>query len=505
MDPLEKLEPLLDAESMRAVDSWAIEKQGVPSLELMEAAGRGLAEAVGELAVAGPIRILCGKGNNGGDGIVAARYLGEAGFEVELLLLWPADELSDDAAASLERFEGRIVEPGERPPAEALEGSGAIVDCIFGTGFDGEPREPARAAIFAANDAACPVVACDIASGVDASTGSAAEASIAAELTVTFHAAKLGHRIAPGKWRTGELRVVPIGIPAGAPGEATGRELGRSLLELAPARGERSNKFTSGEVFVVGGSRGMTGAVCMAAMAAIRAGAGYATAGVPDGLEDIFEVKLTEVMTIGLASNDGGLGAAAAAPVIERAERSAAVVLGPGLGRAEHSGRLVRELIPRVDPPLLLDADALNAIGTDLHLLAGRKGPTVITPHAGELSRLLGCSSADVAADRLGSARRAAAAAHAVVVLKGDDTIVVEGERVGVNVVAAPALATAGTGDVLSGTIGALLARGMGTFEAAATGVLVHARAGVDAAERIGTESVIATDVIDSLPAGLRA
>lgn len=504
MDPEGWLEPLFDAAGMSGIDRWAIDEQGVPSLELMETAGDALACEVEQAAGPGPIRILCGKGNNGGDGLVAARLLRERGHEVDVLLLWPAEELSDDASANLDRLDGGSSELPENGAAAALEGSGAIVDAIFGTGFDGEPREPARSAIEAANASSAPLVACDIPSGVDASTGEAADLVIDADLTVTFHAAKVGHRIAPGKWRSGRVVVADIGIPPDPPGEPLAGVITADVLGLPPRRGQESSKFSSGEVLVVGGSKGLTGAVCMSSMAAIRAGAGYATVGAPDSLEAILEVKLTEVMTVGLESNGGSLGAAAAGTVIERSERSGCVVLGPGLGRAEHSAHLVRDLAPRIDAPLLIDADGLNALGTDLEPLARRRQPTILTPHAGELARLLGCSSDEVSARRLDCARRASESSGAVVVLKGDDTLVVWGDRIAVNAHASPALATAGTGDVLSGTIAALVARGTEPFEAACAGVLAHARAGTHAAARWGVESVIATDVIEALPRGLR-
>ena len=329
---LDPLHPLFDAAGMRAVDAWAIEERGIPSLRLMEAAGAAVARETERIARPGPVRVLCGKGNNGGDGLVAARLLRSAGHEVEVLLLWPAEQLSDDSGANLERWEGdaTVIDDPER----ALAGSGAIVDAIFGTGFEGAPREPALAAIEAANGSEAPVVACDIASGVDASTGEVAGVAIDAALTVSFHAAKVGHRVAPGKWRTGELVVAPIGIPPGAPGPPVAGVIGEGALDLPPRRGRESTKFSSGEVLVVGGSRGMTGAVCMASTAATRAGAGYATVAAPAELEDILEVKLTEVMTMGLDGSGGALGAAAAPEVIARSERSACVVLGPGLGRA---------------------------------------------------------------------------------------------------------------------------------------------------------------------------
>ncbi|HWM62874.1 MAG TPA: NAD(P)H-hydrate dehydratase [Solirubrobacterales bacterium] len=496
------LNPLYDAEGMRAVDRWAIEEMGVPSLELMEAAGRAVAEAVGEMAPEGPVRVVCGKGNNAGDGLVAARYLAEAGFKVEALLLWPAEELSGDAAANLERFEAEYV-GGDL--AARLAGSGAVVDAIFGTGFAGEPRQPALSAIEAINGCGAPVVACDIASGVDASTGEVAGVAVEADLTVSFHAAKLGHRVAPGKWHTGELRVAPIGIPEGAPSEAAGGEIGDAVLDLPPRRGAQSTKFSSGQVTIAGGSRGLTGAVRMASQAAIRAGAGYATVALPADLEPIFEAGQPEVMSVGCPGGDGCLAPGSAKSLLRAFERAAAGVLGPGLGRDPGSVELAREVLGSIEAPLVLDADGLNAFAEHLGPIAARGAPTVLTPHAGELGRLLGRPAEEVAARRLASARELAGAADAVVVLKGDDTIVTDGERVAVNVVSAPALATAGTGDVLSGMTAALLARGLEPFAAACAAVLAHARAGRDAAARIGAaESVIATDAIDSIPVGLR-
>jgi len=497
------LEPLYDADGMRAVDRWAIEEQGVPSLELMEAAGRAVAEAVGELAPAGPVRVVCGKGNNAGDGLVAARYLREAGFEVEALLLWPADELSGDAAANLERFPAEHVDGGDL--AARLGGSGAIVDAIFGTGFAGEPREPVMAAIAAIGACGAPVVACDIASGVDASSGEVAGAAVEADVTVSFHAAKLGHLVAPGKWHSGELRVTPIGIPVGAPGRPAAGAIGASVLELAPRRGPRSTKFSSGQVTVAGGSRGLTGAVRMSSLAAIRAGAGYATVAVPADLESIFEQGQPEVMSAGCPGGDGCLAPGSAKALLHAFEHAAAGVLGPGMGGDPGSIELAREVLAAVDVPLVLDADGLNAFAGELGRIAARSASTLLTPHAGELGRLLGRSSEEISAHRLTAAREAARGAKAVVVLKGDDTIVTDGERVAVNALSAPALATAGTGDVLSGIAAALLARGLEPFAAACAAVLAHARAGRDAALRIGAaESVIATDVIESIPAGLR-
>ncbi len=480
------LDPLCDAEGSRAVDAWAIEEQGIPSAQLMETAGTALAEAVASLSPQGPVRIVCGKGNNGGDGLVAARHLRSTGFEVETVELW-GDEVPGDLDAW-------------------LAGSGAVVDAIFGTGFSGAPREPASAAIDAINRSGAPVVACDIASGVDASSGEIAGAAVEADLTVTFHAAKLGQRIAPGKWHTGELRVVPIGIPVGAPGEPAGGVIDPAVLALAPRRGPRSTKFSSGQVAIAGASRGLTGSVRMSSLAAIRAGAGYATVAVPADLEPVFEAGEPEVMSVGCPGGDGCLVPASAKAVLRAFERAAAGVLGPGMGRDPGSVELAREIVGAIEAPLVIDADGLNAFAEHLGPVAARDAPTLLTPHAGELGRLLGRDSEEVGAHRLACAREAARAAGAIVVLKGDDTIVSDGERVAVNALSAPALATAGSGDVLSGILAALLARGLEPFAAACAAVVAHARAGRDAATRIGAaESVIASDVIASIPVGLRA
>lgn len=478
------LQPLYDAEGIRAVDRWAIEEQGVPSAQLMETAGTALAEAVAGLSPQGPLRVVCGKGNNGGDGEIAGRRLAEMGFEVAVVQIF-----GDDVPGDFDAW---------------LAGSGAVVDAIFGTGFAGEPREPVAAAIEAINRCGAPVVACDIASGVDASSGEIAGMAVEADVTVSFHAAKLGHRIAPGKWHCGELRVVPIGIPAGAPAQPAGGTIDSAVLALAPHRGPRSTKFSSGQVTIAGGSRGLTGAVRMSSTAAIRAGAGYATVAVPADLEPVFEAGQPEVMSVGCPGGDGCLVPASAKAVLGAFERAAAGVLGPGLGRDPGTVELARRVVLEIEAPLVLDADGLNAFAGDLQLLAGRPAATILTPHAGELGRLLGRDSDQIAARRLAAAREAAEAAGAVVVLKGDDTIVTDGRRVAVNALAAPGLATAGSGDVLSGIAAALLARGLEPFAAACAAVLAHARAGRDAARRIGSaESVIATDVIDSIAVGL--
>ncbi len=495
------LEPLYGAESMRAIDRWAIEAQGIASLDLMERAGAGLTVHADRLVPRGPIAIVCGKGDNGGDGLVAGRLLRGFGRTVRVLLLAEPDAYAGDAAENLRRLEGAH----EPFSPRALEGAGVVIDAILGTGFDGAPRGAAKDAIEAIAAFDGPVVAADVASGVDASTGEAEGACVIATATVTFAAAKPGHWIAPGKQAAGERILVDIGIPPGAPVAPDAGLLTDRVHALVPGRETAGTKFSSGHVVVCGGSRGLTGAPCLAAEAAMRAGAGYVTALVPASLEMIFEIRLLEVMTRGLVDDDGALTPAALDDALVATERAGALVLGPGAGRSDAAFAFLRAFAARAAVALLLDADGLNAHAGRLEALAGRDRPTVLTPHAGELARLLETSSEEVGRQRLRSAREAARRAQAIVVLKGDDTIIARPDGfAAVNGLSAPGLATAGTGDVLSGIIGAHLAKGMDPFAAACAGVLRHAAAGRVAAAEHGAGGVLARDVVAALPRAMQ-
>lgn len=537
------LTPLPDAERMRAIDRWAIEERGVPSLELMERAGAGVVRAVERLAPDGPVAVVCGTGNNGGDGLVAARLLRQAGRPVAVLCSGEPAGLRGDARANLERLPGAAPLELARDPAcleRELGQADVVVDALLGTGFAGEPRGPAGEAIAAIERSRAPVLSVDVPSGVDASTGEIAGVAVRAAITVTFHAAKPGLWIHPGKARAGAIEVLDIGIPRGseavtiadrtAPAERSalaersapadraapaGARIGLiadAVLRLLPRRGAESTKFSSGHVLIAGGSRGLTGAPRMSALGAMRAGAGYVTACVPASLQAILAGGTTsELMTRGLPDADGALALAGVEVVLEASRRGGALALGPGLGRTEQAIAFARALARRAEIPLVLDADGLNAHAGNVgshgpsHLddLAQRPAATVLTPHPGELARLLDTDSERIARERLAHARTAAARAAAVVVLKGDDTLVADPDgRVAVSPGASPALATAGSGDVLTGVIAALLAQGLEPFAAAAAGVLLHVRAGRLAARRQGSaEGVIASDIIAALPA----
>ena len=475
------VDPVFDAAEARAADTWAIEDQGVPPDDLMERAALGLARVTAEVAGgAGPIRVVAGKGNNGGDGRVAARLLVEDGHEVE------------------------VIDGTEPFDPERLHDSAAVVDALLGTGFEGAPREPLASAIAAINEHDAPVVACDVPSGVNASTGEIETEAVRAVATATFHGSKVGLHVQPGKGCAGSVEVVGIGIPRGAPVPSAAGLISERVLELYPHRERTGSKFDSGVVVVVGGSIGLTGAPTMAARSAQRAGAGYVQVAVPRPVQATVDLRLLEQMSRGLPDDDGFHTPAGVSDVEELAERARAVVLGPGLGRAESAQEFARAVAVAVESPLLVDADGLNAHAGRLELFREREAPTVLTPHEAELGRLLEVDAGEVAAHRVRHVREAAERSGAVVLLKGDDTIVAEpGGPLAISRGGTPALATAGTGDVLSGLIGALLAKRLGALEAASLGVLAHALAARHAAGRVGADHVMAGDVIEGLPWGL--
>jgi NAD(P)H-hydrate epimerase len=489
---------LPDPERMRATDAWAIEERGIPGVELMERAGRGLADVVGDVASDGVVAVVCGKGNNGGDGYVAARLLREWGRDVRVLSVAPVEELGGDARVNAERVAGIV--PFS---ASQLDGCAVAVDALLGTGFSGTPHGPVAEAIAALNRIAAPVVAADVPSGVDAASGAVEGEAVSARATATFAAAKPGLWINPGKAHAGEVRVVDIGIPEGAPVPEpdVGLVDDGPLLELVPSRQAGWTKFTSGHVLVAGGSRGLTGAPSLSAEAAQRAGAGYVTVCVPAELQTIFALRLLEAMSRGLPDEDGAHTAAGVEAVLELAARGGSLVVGPGLGRSDGAFAFARDLVARAEVAVVLDADGLNAHAGALESLAGRPTPTVLTPHEGELARLLDVDAEAVKARRLEHVRAAAARSQAIVLLKGDDTLVAEPDgRVAVSPGATGALATAGTGDVLSGVVAAMLARDVEPFAATCAAMRLHARAGIHAAAEKGVDGVIARDVIEALP-----
>jgi NAD(P)H-hydrate epimerase len=448
-------EPLYTAAEMRAAEErYPNYPDSVP--ELMERAGAAVAR---EVMLAYPdarsFGCICGGGSNGGDGRVALRVLREAGHV--------AEETTE------------------------VDGFDVLVDALFGTGFHGEPRPEAAALIERINGSGTPVVSVDLPSGVDASTGEIVGAAVRAELTVTFHARKVGLVVGPGRFNAGRVVVSDIGL------EQAGTEHRRAtgvLLAQVPRRAAGDTKYTSGSVLVVGGQPGMSGAASLSALAALRADAGYVTLAVPAESLRVVETLALEPVKLGWSDDD------AAETIAAAAERAGAVAIGPGLGRSDARRQLVRDLLVRLAVPAVVDADALFGLEP-----VERDAPTVLTPHAGELARLLDTDSEWVDAHRLEAAMTAAERFGSVVLLKGSDTIVAApGRGVVVSDAGPPSLATAGTGDVLTGVVAAFLAKGLEPQLAAAAAALAHGIAATMVEHQTG---LVASDLLETLPAAL--
>jgi hydroxyethylthiazole kinase-like uncharacterized protein yjeF len=435
-------EPLYTADEMRAAE------QGHDVDTLMERAGRAVADAVRRrYPEARSVAAVCGKGANGGDGRIALRHLREGGLETS---------------------------------EELTQGADVVLDALFGTGFHGEPRPEAAAQIEQINAGGAPVVAVDLPSGVDASTGEIALAAVRADVTVTMHGPKVGLVVAPGRFHAGEIEVADIGL---ARAHTELQLVTTEVLDLVPRRREGDTKYTAGSVLVIGGAPGMTGAVSLAARAAFRSDAGYVAIAAPERSLPVVETNVLEAVKAPLDRVD------------ELAERATAFAIGPGLGRGDEERALVRRLLAELELPAVVDADALFELEP-----GDWPAPRELTPHAGELGSLLGEDSKWVDAHRLEALRRAVDRYRCVVLLKGPDTLVAApGEPVLVRTNGTPALATAGTGDVLTGVIGAFLAKGVDAHLAAAAGAVAQGRA----AELSMQTGMIASDLVEALPRAL--
>jgi hydroxyethylthiazole kinase-like uncharacterized protein yjeF len=504
--PLVKL--ALGTRAVRAAEDAAVAAGGTLA-ELMDRAGSALAAETAAFVPKGTVVVVTGKGGNGGDGWVAARTLSESGRDVRVFALAEPAALTGAAADAATAAIGAGV-PWSTGAVDALvldlADATVVVDAVFGVGLRDAPTPPFADALAAIDDAEAPVVSADIPSGVDADTGAVPGASVHADLTVTFGFAKPGLLLHPGAGLAGDLVVADIGLPE--PTDLSGAlEVWDwpDLAFLLPWPEAADHKGTRGAVLVVGGAPGMTGAACLAASAALRLGAGYVTVAVPSPSLPVVECKLTAPVKVGLpAGPDGELDAATAARVLELAERAQAVVLGPGLGRSEGSRACVRALVRTLDRPLVLDADALWALAGDAGALRGRTAPTVLTPHAGEAAALLGMTREAVDADRPAAAR-ALSGGSCVAVLKGARTLVSDGERVVVTMTGGPGLATMGTGDVLAGMTGALLAQGLDPIDAAVLAAHLHGAAGDAASDALTPVCCTAEDVLTYLPEAVRA
>jgi ADP-dependent NAD(P)H-hydrate dehydratase / NAD(P)H-hydrate epimerase len=487
-------EPLYTADEMRAAEGT----YPGPTIELMERAGAAASEAVlRRHPDARSVLVWCGGGNNGGDGLVVARHLHSACKDVRVRLLAAESRLTGDPALNLARAKELGI-----PFVEDGAPVDVVVDALFGTGFSGAPRREAEAAIESINGSRSSIVSVDVPSGVDASTGEARGAAVQAELTVTFHALKVGHVVAPGRFLASNVEVADIGIEH-VPTRV--RRVRASILDLVPRRTAKSNKFSAGTVLVVGGSPGLSGAPSLAAEAAMRSGAGYVFVAYPTPIGPVVELRLVEAVKRPQPEDGSGhLSPQAVPELVELSARAGAVALGPGLGRTEGVREVVRELLEGIERPIVLDADGLWAVAGHLDWVFARQFPTVLTPHAGELARLLGKDSSRIDERRLDSAQAGADDTGAVVLLKGADTIVAAPGRGPLVVdLGNPGLATAGSGDVLTGVVAAFLAKGMDAQEAAAAAGATHGLAAVLAAREVGYAGMIARDLAPALSRAL--
>ncbi|MDP2181247.1 MAG: NAD(P)H-hydrate dehydratase [Actinomycetota bacterium] len=500
----------LTESAARRAEERAVAEVGLILEDLMRRAGAAVAREIETRVPYGAIAILAGMGNNGGDGWVAARELAARNRPTRVFTRMAPEALEGlPAIMAAEATAGGVavsVVGDEEMEADALVGYAVIVDAMFGIGLTGSPRQPYASWIDATNASGASVIAVDIPSGVEADSGRADAHCVQADITVTFSSPKVGLLVHPGAEHAGDVRVADIGIPWELLGEAGDLELWGmdDYRSLMPCPQTDTHKNELGRVLIVAGSGAFPGAAALAAMGAQRMGAGYVTLAVPESVAHIMQTKLSSAVVVGLPENPSRtLASRVTEEVLDMAKEYDAVVLGPGLTVAHGAVLVARNLVNELQLPLVVDADGLNALVYATDALTARSSPTVITPHPGEAARLLGMTPAQVQWDRLGAGARLTGSRCACV-LKGARTIVSGAGRQIVTMAGGPALATAGTGDVLAGMIGALLAQGLEPLEAGALGAYLHGRAGDHAANILGAPCVIAEDVPAYLPLAVK-
>lgn len=493
---------------MRAIENRVFDKYGLPSHQVMEIAGRQVAVYVRRLLARhpGPVAVVCGKGNNGGDGLVTARWLKHWGAQVSAVVWSAIEDLPPDAGAAL--YAARMAGVPILMPAQAfdaLQNAGLIVDAVLGTGVVGSAKGLAAEAIKMINAAGRPVLAVDMPSGIATDTGRAEGPAVQADYTVTFGLPKLGLFQFPGADLSGKVIVADIGLSRGAiDAENITVELTSvaDVRDWLPQYSRNAHKGTRGKVLVAAASRGMTGAAALAGEAALRAGAGLVTVAAPESSQPVVAAIRPEFMTLAFAeSAEGGFAASAAEPFLVKAARADALAIGPGLGNDLETQAFVRRVVAASPAPIVVDADAIKAFAGQPGLLSQAPVPVILTPHPGEMAYLLGISVEDVMGDRMAAARAAAHTTKCVVLLKGAYTLTADPEgSVWINPTGSRALGTGGSGDVLTGIIAGLLAQGMGAQEAATAGAYMHGLAGDRLAERIGCDGILAGDLAAELP-----
>ncbi len=502
---------LTNASQMRELDRRACEEFGVPSIVLMENAGlRTFDVVMRKLKDMGGSRvaIVCGRGNNGGDGFVVARHLHESGVDVRVFVIGPEDGIKGDALTNLNiaKLTGiKVLSITDTEKlAMRLAHADLVVDALFGTGVKGEVSGLPGEVVEAINDSGRCVVSVDLPSGVDSDTGQVIGSCVRADTTVTFALPKIGLVQYPGAAYAGDITVAEIGIPEAAirtAGITTFFTEASDVKYRLPMREPDSHKGTFGHAALIAGSVGLTGAAALAAASAVRAGAGLVTLGIPHSLNDIIEAKVTEAMTVPLPETEArSVSSAAIEQALALIEKCSCVAIGPGLGMHPDTVRFVQEILPEITKPMVIDADALNAISENVEIMSKLQSAAILTPHPGEMSRLTGTPVAAVQSNRVNTAMEAAVQFGATIVLKGAGTVIASPDgEVWINSTGSPALASGGTGDVLTGTIVGLLADGIAPMDAAICGVFIHGLAGEMAADTLGEVGVAATDLLPFL------
>lgn len=506
-------DPIVTAEVMREMDRAAIEEYGMPGVSLMENAGAGTAGAIGRrwpnLRNAA---IICGAGNNGGDGYVIARHLIGSGISVATYLLADREKIKGDARINLDilsrmkcDLRDALTDNDLEKLKKSLIGCDLIVDAMLGTGITKELQGNYKRCVEIVNDSGVPVCAVDVPTGLNSDSGKPLGGAIKADLTCTYGLIKIGLVIYPGVEYVGDLVLVDIGFPKNVVEKLGGacRLLSEKFVKsVLPSRRPDAHKGEFGHLLIIAGSPGKTGAAALCAEAAVRSGAGLVTVAVPASLNAIIEMKITEAMSLPVA--DGGSGYMSVDAWVDLSgaiERSTALAIGPGLSTESGTSDLFFKLIKETALPIVIDADGLNMLAKNPAALKSSKSKAVLTPHPGEMSRLLGISTAAVQEDRIGAAKKLAALTGAVVVLKGARTIIADPSGTfAVNPNGNSGMASGGTGDALTGIIGALLAQGMEPFAAASAGTWIHGCAGDLAAKRYGETALKAGDIIEALP-----
>jgi len=509
---------LVSVKEMRKIDRMAIKELGISGVVLMENAGQSVVSAMEDffgLENVHKVTIVCGKGNNGGDGFVVSRYLINQKISVDVYIMGTVSSIVGDAKKNLDIIVGLGLKPkiiknknDLRKLRLSLSNSEIVVDSFFGTGFSGRIRGIGEDVVREINESGIHIVSVDTPSGIDSDTGNVSGEAVKADLTVTMGLPKVGQFLYPARHYVGELYVADIGFPEQVINdvEVKGTLVDNEVLRrFIPWRAPNLHKGAFGRILIIAGSTGMTGAAAMAATSALRAGAGLVYLAIPEHLNPILEAKCTEAITIPVPQTENGsISLKAYTKIMDEIKKVDVVAIGPGMSQHPETQKLVRKVVENANAPLLVDADGINALVGYTKVLKKRKKPTVITPHPGEMARLIESNARDIERNKVEVSRRYASRWEVILVLKGAPTVSSEQDgSFWLNPHVNSGLATAGSGDVLTGLIIGFLGQKTTPLAAAVSGVYIHSLAGEILKEKMGEHSIIAGDLIDAIPSAI--